>query len=232
VRRATNLQRPHRPAPSTGETEWLEGGLLDGATRRAVGSINLAFLNLAAELAEEGRLRQIPGLPSRAIDALVDPVAGPRLCEHLPYVLFDFRFADGNFWTPEIAAACESQYAVTRRAAEDGIVAFARAAVMVVWHLAQARPAATRLVFGASPTTIAAVAVMPVAVIDRLAHRIAPALTARFGVHTRFWLQFESYASRPDERSLNLLRQLGLQIEGAESARHQSLQRHHWRSVA
>lgn len=210
----------------------MERGLLDAATRRTVGSINLAFLDLAAELTEEGHLRQIAGLPSRAIDALIDPVAGPQLCERLPYALFDFRFADGNFWTAEVAAATHAQDVGSRVAADERVIAFARAAITVIWHLAQAQAAAARLVFGASPTTIAAVAGMPVVAVERLARRVAPALVARFGSRTRFWLQFEGYASRPDDRSLSLLRQLGLQIEGAESARYQSLQRHHRRSVA
>jgi hypothetical protein len=210
----------------------MERGLLDGATHRTLGSINLAFLDLAAELAEEGHLKQIAGLPPRAIDALIDPVAGPRLCERLPYALFDFRFADGGFWTAEVAAAVHVQNAGFRSATDERVIAFARAAITVLWHLAQAQTAAARLVFGASPTTIAAVAGMPVVAFERLANRVASALAARFGSRTRFWLQFEGYASRPDDRSLSLLRQLGLQIEGAESARNQSLQRRHRRSVA
>jgi hypothetical protein len=209
----------------------MERGLLDGATHRTLGSINLAFLDLAAELAEEGHLKQIVGLPPRAIDALIDPVAGPRLCERLPYALFDFRFADGNFWTAEVAAV-HVQIVGSRSATDERVIGFARAAITFIWHLAQAQAATARLVFGASPTTIAAVAGMPVVAVERLANRVAPTLAARFGSRTRFWLLFEGYASRPDDRSLSVLRQLGLQIEGAESARNQSLQRRHRRSVA
>ncbi|MGH8244248.1 MAG: hypothetical protein ACRETY_12985, partial [Steroidobacteraceae bacterium] len=73
---------------------------------------------------------------------------------------------------------------------------------------------------------------MPVAALERLARRVAAALTARFSSRTRFWLQFEGCAARPDDRSVNLLRQLGLQIQGAESARGQALQRRHRRNVA
>jgi hypothetical protein len=117
-------------------------------------------------------------------------------------------------------------------AADDRIVSFVRSAVMLVWHLAQTRTSGARLVFGVSPATIAALAMMPIAVADRLACRVAPALTARFGSRGRFWLQFEGCAAQPDDRSVNLLRQLGLQIQGADSARGQSLQRRHRRGAA
>jgi hypothetical protein len=227
-----NRQQPLALAPPAGDADWAERSLLDGATRRALGSINLAFLDLAVELAEEGRIRQIAGLPPRAIDALIDPDAVPRLAELLPYALFDLRFADGNFWAAEAAAAGGVQDAGVPAGVDERVVAFARAAVMVVWHLAQTRTAAARLVFGAAPATIAAVAAMPVAAVERLARRVAPALSARFGSRARFWLQFEGCAARPDDRSVDQLRRLGLQIQGADSARGQSLQRRHRRSAA
>ncbi len=226
-----NLQQPLALAPPAGDADWSEHSLLDGAMRRALGSVNLAFLGLAIELAEEGRLKQIAGLPPRAIDSLIDPEAGPRLCERLPYALFDFRFSDGNFWTAEVAAASGVQDASAHAAVDDRLVSFARAAIMVAWHLAQTRTAGARLIFGATPATIAAIASMPVAAVERLARRVAPTLSARFGSRARFWLQFEGCAVRPDDQSVNLLRQLGLQIQGAEGARVQALQRRHRRSA-
>ena len=59
----------------------------------------------------------------------------------------------------------------------------------------------------------------------RVARRVCFALSARFGSRTRFWLQFEGCAVQPNERSVAMLRQLGLQIQGADSARGQALQR-------
>jgi hypothetical protein len=227
-----NRQQPLALAPPAGSANWSERSLLDGLTRRALCSINLAFLDLAADLAEEGRLKMISGLPPRAVDALIDPDAGRRLCERLPYALFDLRFGDGGFWESEIAAVGGVQDAEPAAPVDDRIVAFARAVIMLAWHLAQTRAAGARLVFGTSPATIAALAAVPVATIERLARRVAPALTARFGSRTRFWLQFEGCAVRPDEQSVNLLRQLGLQIQGAESARSQALQRRPRRGVA
>lgn len=227
-----NRQQPLALAPPAGNADWTERSLLDASTRRALGSINLAFLNLAMELGEEGRLRLISGLPPRAIDSLIDPDAGRKLCDSLPYALFDLRFSDGNFWSSEIAAAGSVQDADAGPAADERLVTFARAVIMLVWHLAQTRTSGARLIFGASPATIAAVAAMPIAAAERLARRVAPALTARFGSRARFWLQFEGCAVQPDDQAVNLLRQLGLQIQGAESARGQALQRRHRRGAA
>jgi hypothetical protein len=227
-----NRQQPLALAPPAGDADWSERTLLDGATRRALLSINLAFLDLAGELADEGRLKQIPGLPPRAVDSLIDLEAGPRLCERLPFALFDLRFADGAFWSAEVAAAGGVQDAAVLPATDERIVAFTRAAIMIVWHLSQARAMVARLVFGASPATIMAIAGVPVAAVERLARRVAAALSARFGSRARFWLQFEGCAARPDPRSVDVLRQLGMQIQGAESARGQSLQRRHRRNVA
>ena len=140
--------------------------------------------------------------------------------------------SDGSFWAAEIAAAGGVQDAGGGPAIDERVVSFARAAIMVLWHLAQTRAACARLVFGASPATIAALAAMPVAAVERLARRVAPALSARFGSRARYWLQFEGCAARPDDQSVNLLRQLGLQIQGAESARGQALQRRHRRAAA
>ncbi len=226
-----NRQQPLALAPPAGDADWAERSLLDTATRKALGSINLAFLNLAIELAEEGRLKLISGLPPRAIDSLIDPHAGRKLCERLPYALFDLRFGDGSYWESEIAAAGGVQDADSTPAIDERIVSFARAVIMLVWHLAQTRAGGARLVFGTAPATVAALASMPVAIVERLARRVSGVLTARFGSRARFWLQFEGCAVHPDDQAVNLLRQLGLQIQGAESARVQALQRRHKRGA-
>lgn len=225
-------QQPLALAPPAGQADWSEQSLLDASTRNALCSVNLAFLDLAIELAEEGRLKLISGLPPRAVDSLIDPLAGLRLCERLPYALFDFRFGDGAWWEGEIAAASGVKDAPPLPATDERVVAFARSAIMLAWHLAQSKAAAARLAFGTSPSTIAALAMLPVALVEKLARRVAPALTARFGSRARFWLQFEGCAVHPDERSVQLLQQLGLQIQGADSARLQALQRRPRRGAA
>ena len=132
-----NRQQPLALAPPAGSANWSERSLLDGMTRRALCSINLAFLDLAADLADDGRLKLINGLPPRAVDALIDPAAGQRLCERLPYALFDLRFGDGGFWEGEIAAAGGVQDAEPAAPIDDRIVAFARAVLQNVPHEVQ-----------------------------------------------------------------------------------------------
>lgn len=220
-----NRQQPLALAPPAGRADWSERSLLDAATRSAICSMNHAFLDLAAELAEEGRLKLISGLPPRAVDALIDPEAQRRLCEKLPYALFELRFDDGGFWESQIAAAGGVQDVQPALVVDERIVAFTRTVIMLAWHLAQTRAPGARLMFGMSPATIAALASLPVAAFDGLARRAAPALTARFDSRARFWLQFEGCAAHPDDKAVRVLQQLGLQILGAESARLQALQR-------
>jgi hypothetical protein len=214
-----------RVRSATDNADWSERGLLDGVMRRALVSVNLGFLDLAAELAEEGRFKQIPGLPARALDSLIGLEAAAKLCERLPFALFDLRFADGEFWAAEIIAAGGMQGRLALPTADKRIVTFTRSVIMLAWHLAQTRASCARLVLGASPATVAVIAAMPVASVERVARRVCLALSARFGSRTRFWLQFEGCAAQPNERSFAMLRQLGLQIQGAESARGQALQR-------
>ncbi len=226
-----NRQQPLALAPPAGNAGWSERSLLDAATHKTLCSVNLAFLSLAEDLAEEGRLKLISGLPTRAVDALIDPEARKRLCERLSYALFDLRFDDGAFWEKHIAAAGAVQDGEPGLAIDERIVTFARTVIMLAWHLAQTRAPGAKLMLGMASATVAAYASLPVASFDGLARRVAPSLTARFSSRTRFWLQFEGCAANPDDNSVSALQQLGLQIQGADSARLQALQRRPRRSA-
>ncbi len=220
-----SLQQPLALAPPAGHAHWSGDSLLDAGSCRAIASVNEAFLALALELEEEGRLRCIPGLPARAIDALIHAETQRRLCASLPYALFDLRFADGAWWEAQAAGTAAVQDGQPGAAADARIVAFSRAAIMLGWHLAQSRSGCARLALGAAPATIAVLAGLPLAACDGLAQRVAPALSARFGARARFWVLFEGCAQDPDDRAIVTLQRLGLQLQGAESARLQSLQR-------
>jgi len=67
-----NRQQPLALAPPAGDADWAERSLFDAATRRALGSINLAFLELAVELAEEGRhaAGKVGGAAEQPVEAL------------------------------------------------------------------------------------------------------------------------------------------------------------------
>lgn len=228
-----NRQQPLALPPPAGSAEWSEQSLLDPTTRRALASLNHAFLDLAAALADEDRLRLIAGLPARAVDALIDGDTQRRLCERLPYALFDLRFGDAVFWEGQAAMLGGVRDSLQQAApiSDERIVALVRSALILAWHLAQVNALAIRLVFGAVPATAAVLRSLSVAAVDDLARRVAPTLAARFGARTRFWVQFESCAANPREESVNVLQLLGLQIQGAESARQQALQRRFRRAL-
>lgn len=218
-------QQPLALPPPAGHADWTEQVILDAGTHRALSSLNYAFLDLAAELADEGRLRLIGGLPQRVVNALIDPEAQRRLCERLPFALFDLRFGDSAFWESQAAAVGGVQDGQLVQPADERVVVFVRSVIVLAWHLAQVSALGVRLVFGAGPPTITVLAALPVAAVEDLARRLAPILCARFGARARFWLQFEGYVTDPCDDAMRLLQQLGLQIQGAESARQQSLQR-------
>ncbi len=210
-----NRQQPLALAPPAGDADWSERSLLDGPTRRALVSINLAFLDLAGRARGRRAAQADPGLAA-ARDRFADRTRGG------PEAL---RAIAVRALRPALRRRCilvGGDRGGRRRAGRDdasqrwtsGSSAFTRAAIMVAWHLAQTRASGARLVFGASPATVAAIAAMPVAAVERLARRVAAALSARFGSRARFWLQFEGCAARPDERSVDLLRQLGLADPG------------------
>ncbi|MBM5812083.1 MAG: hypothetical protein FJ191_08985 [Gammaproteobacteria bacterium] len=228
-----NRQQPLALPPPAGGAEWSEQSLLDPATRRALVSLNHSFLDLAAALADEDRLKLIAGLPLRAIDALIDADAQRRLCERLPYALFDLRFGDAAYWEGQAAAlgGVRDSQNQAAPAADERVVALVRSALMLAWHLAQVNTLAIRLVFGAVPGSAAVLRSLSVGAVDALARRVAPVLAARFGARTRFWVQFEGCAADPCEESVNVLQLLGLQIQGAESARQQALQRRFRRAL-
>ena len=67
-----NRQQPLALAPPAGDADWSERSIARRRPRAVRScSINLAFLDLAVELAEEGRLKQIAG-PAAARDRLAD----------------------------------------------------------------------------------------------------------------------------------------------------------------
>ena len=219
-----NRQQPLALAPPAGRRRLVRARLLDGAARRAVGSINLAFLDLAVELAEEGRLKQIAGLPPRAIDALIDPEAGRGSANACRTRSSTCAFRDGNFWAAEIAAAggVQDPEAARRRRAHRVLRAHGDHAGLAPGADARARRAAD---------------VRRLARDHRRDRRDAGRGSSTAGAPGR---------SRPD-RALRLARavlaavrglrrasgrqvgqpaaQLGLQIQGADSARGQALQR-------
>lgn len=218
-------QQPLALPPPAGNAAWSESPLLDASVRRALSSINQQFLELAADLGYEGKLALVPGLPPRAVREIGDADARRRLCDGLPYALFDLRFGDGAWWEAQVQAAAGVLDAELTPAPDDRILSLARAATVLAWHLCQSRRPGAQLVLGASPATLAALGQMPLAHLEALARRVAPALNSRFGARAHFWRQFAGCATEPSEDAVVVLHRLGLQLHGADSARSQQLRR-------
>lgn len=218
-------QQPLALAPPAGNAAWSESPVLSPASCRALSSLNQVFLELAADLGYEGKLALIPGLPARAVGQIGDADARRQLCNELPFALFDLRFADGAWWEAQAQAASSVLDAEDAPRVEPRLLVFARAATTLAWHLCQSRAPGARLALGASPATLAVLCQLPLAQIEPLALLVAPALSSRFGARAHFWRQFAGCATEPEAAAVLVLRRLGLQLHGADSARSQQLKR-------
>ena len=224
-------QAPLALPPPAGAAHWGVEPLFGSRFTDALGGLNAAFLGLAAELHAARPGMPALGLPAHVLAALAR-AAVPARALALPYALFDLRFRDARFWRLESAACAAVNDAQAAHAADPRLLRFARGAVTFAWHLSQAEPRAARLALGIEPATQDLLAGLPVGALEALARRVSPSLAARFCTRERFWALLAA-AGRfaPDAGALERLRLLGLQLQGAESARTQQLHRRLRRST-
>ena len=230
-----NRQQPLALAPPAGDADWSERSLLDGvhAPRRCSRSTSPSSTSRSSSPRRGGSSR-FRGLPPRAIDSLIDLEAGPRLCDRLPFALFDLRFGDGASGRPRWRRPGGVQDAA-------GVVGGGRAhrrlhACGDHGHLAPGADARGRAHGSCSahrPRPSRRSRAMPVAAVERLARGVRGFADGalRFARALLAAVRGLRSAARPARPSTSL-RQLGLQIHGADSARGQSLQRRHRRNVA
>ncbi len=96
----------------------------------------------------------------------------------------------------------------------------------LAWHFAQSEPRAARLALGMETTVQEALTALPVGALEPLAQRVAGVVAARFCTRERFWgLVTAAIRFGQDNAAIERLRLLGLQLQGAESARVQQLNR-------
>ena len=218
-------QAPLALPPPAGPAHWEEESPLGVRVMTALGSANGAFLSLAAAL-HAAR----PGMPALGLAGHI--LAGLARVESQPHgfavplALYDIRFRDERFWRLEVAA-CRSVHDGQAVAATDArVVRFARTAVTLAWHLAQSEPRAARLALGMETPVQEALTALPVGALDALAQRVAGVVAARFCTRERFWgLVTAAIRFGQDNAAIERLRLLGLQLQGAESARVQQLNR-------
>lgn len=214
------LETPAAPADRFGLT------LFDSRTLRGLASLNESFLRLVFEV----QLRQ-PDEPVLGLDCalLPPPTPGPRaaaVLRDLPCALFDLRFRDGGFWQQAAARGSAVADGARPAAVEPALAGLTRSVLSFAWHLAQARERAARLLLGMETATAAVLAELPVGVLDGLALSMAPQLQARFASRPSFWSALRDCLRIPsDAARRERLRRLALQLQGADSAREQQLQR-------
>lgn len=218
-------QQPLALPPPAGAAHWGEEILFNARVTAALASINGAFLSLATEFHAQRPGMPALGLPAHVLADLARAAPCSRECE-LPLALYDLRFRDERFWRSE-ALACRGVHDGRETVAVDPRARrVARAAVTLAWHLVQSEPRTARLVLGMEPAAQEVLAGVPVGSLDALARRVAVALSARFCTRERFWSQVAAVLRfGPEAGRIDRLRLLGLQLQGAESARVQLLHR-------
>ena len=223
-------QQPLALPPPAGTAHWGEQVLFSERVIAALGSVNGAFLALAAELHAQRPGMPALGLPAHVLTALARSGGGPRECP-LSLALFDLRFRDDRHWRKE-ALACGAVQDGQGLTADPRTRRVARAAVTLAWHLAHTEPRGARLALGMDPATQEVFLGVPIGSLDALAGRVAPHLCARFCTRERFWSQVVAVLRfGPQAGRIDRLRLTGLQLQGAEAARAQLLHRRLRRST-
>jgi hypothetical protein len=224
-------QQPLALPPPAGAAHWGEQVLFNERVTAALGSVNGAFLSLAAELHAQRPGMPALGLPAHVVTALARALGGARDCG-LSLALFDLRFRDERHWRKE-ALACRAVHDGQGGAETDAkLRRVTRSAVMLAWHLVQTEPRAARLALGMEPATQEVLSGIPIGSLDALGHRMAGSLCARFCTRERFWSQVIAVLRfGPQAGRLDRLRLFGLQLQGAEAARAQLLHRRLRRST-
>jgi hypothetical protein len=224
-------QQPLALPPPAGAAHWGTQVLVDERVMDALGSVNAAFLALASELHAQRPGMPALGLAGHVLAGLARSGVPGRQCR-LPLALFDLRFRDEHHWRREALACRNVQDGQGAVGTDPRVRRVTRAAVMLGWHLVQAEPRAARLALGMEPATQEALGNVPIGCLDALARRMAGSLAARFCTRERFWFEVSAVLrAGPDAGRLDRLRLLGLQLQGAESARVQLLHRRLRRST-
>lgn len=209
--------------PPAGTADWHERHLPNERIRAALRAANATFLDLVSG---PSPLAGSFGCAHRVLARHPGTAAAREaVVAALPYALFDLRFRDEPFWRAAAGGAIAVQDGMPAMPIERSAAAFARVAVVFAWHVADLCAASASMVLGAPAGVVRQVAALPIGALDPVAHRLAPALAARFVQRDVFWDRFGRCLRDPSPDGLAQLRLLGLQLAGTDSARRQQLQR-------
>lgn len=187
--------------------------VIDDALLRAVHDVNRSFLvGASALLAGAGESHRL----GHAAEVLALPPALRLVAGECPYTLFDLRFADGAFWR-SVAAETRPAAALAPAGA-----AFARAAVVLAWHLSRTGDLAAPIALGMSPAVAEVWRALPVPALEHVAATALPHLTVRWATHRRFWPSLARALTTGNRGLLGEVRVLGMQLLAADGVRAES----------
>ena len=211
--------------PPVGAATWSPRDLPGRRILASLRAANLAFLELLGGSGSTG-IAAVCGVPAPYAHRLAArPEASQAVAGALPFTLFDLRFRDEPFWRSAVAGSASVQDATAAAGAHPGALSFARVALVFAWHAVDVCAPSAALALGTSDGVLRLVGDLPLASIEPLSHRLAPALAARFAGRDLFWQRLTDCLRDPDSQQLERVCLLGLQLHGTDSARGQQLQR-------
>ena len=211
--------------PPAGAATWTASELPGTRVLSSLRASNLAFLDLLADAAPLAAAGSAGVVLPRLEPPAAAPAARQAVVEALPFALFDLRYRDDPFWRAAAAGAAAVHDAAACPRVDPSLRSFARIAVVFSWHAVEVCTPSASLVLGASAGVLRLLGDLPLALLEPLSGRVAPAVAARFAQRALFWERLGQCLRDPDSRQLERLRLLGLQLQGTESARRLQLQR-------
>lgn len=211
--------------PPVVATTWSARDLPGKRIVASLRAANLAFLELLGGPGATGIAAVCGVPPAYAHCFAVRPEARQAVVGALPFTLFDLRFRDDAFWRSAVAGAAAVHDAEPASEPHPAARSFARVALVFAWHAVDVCAPSAALALGASDGVLRLVGDVPLASIEPLSCRLAPALAARFAQRELFWQRLTDCLREPDARQLERVCLLGLQLHGTDSARGQQLQR-------
>lgn len=219
------LQETMALMPPAGVATWNARDLPGTRILASLRAANLAFLDLLGGPGSAG-IATACGVPLPYAHCLAArPEARQAVASALPFTLFDLRFRDEAFWRSAVAGAAAVQDAIATPEPHPAALSFARVALVFAWHAVDVCTPSAALALGASDGVLRLVGDVPLASMEPLSCRLAPALAARFAQRELFWQRLTDCLREPDARQLERVCLLGLQLHGTDSARGQQLQR-------
>lgn len=205
------------PAQSTCTRPWRPYTILSNAVLEPLYELNREYLQTLARMPRQWHVGAQERLPDPVCLALMalDPQRR-ALVARCPFSLFSARFHDDELWLRLASPAAVGESEARAEGNSAQMAHFAQAALFFAWHLAQANPAAARVVFGMSPFTLGIVGNLPLTRLQQIARERQDVIVPRWPERTSFWRTLLDTAPRVAEQCANQAHLVGLQMLAAE----------------